>query len=361
MAVEKVVDESPDCKSFYFRPIDGQPIPEFLGGQYVLVGCRDPETNKVISRCYSLSDAYNSDFFRITVRRVPGGKVSNLLHETIKAGDKIELRAPGGRFHIDVEESKKPLNLIAAGIGITPMVSMLRHAKQVTPDRPVRLFYQLRSSTNAPFLDELRKLAADQSQGGNFQLFVAFSRPGKAEIRPQDATGRIAAESILQACGSVDGSFRICGPEAFMTNIATGLVGAGVREADVQYESFGGGKKGVGAIAVGPESLESKQERGDQLTSTEASGDSTSSGPKIKFAQSNQTAAWSDEDESLLDMAERVGVDVDSSCRSGQCGSCAIRLLKGAVKYSEEPACEVDDSEVLMCVAKPCGAVSVDA
>lgn len=358
MIVDKIVAESPDCQSFYLRPADGLDLPEFYGGQYALVGVEDPATQKRVSRCYSLSDAHDTGYYRITVKRVPGGRMSNLLHDAVQAGATIKLQAPGGRFYSDQQERTRPLNLIAAGIGITPMVSMLNHCLRATPERPVRLFYQLRNGSNTPFLDQLRGLAADATNP-NVQLFVAYSRPIEGDVRANDARGRISAKSVLAACGSVEGEFMICGPEAFMSSIAEGLVAAGVPVPDVRYESFGGSSKGVGAITVQSDTDES--DPGTPGGTSDPAGGQPAVGHEITFAKSGQTTTWESADDVLLDTAERVEIDVESSCRSGQCGSCVLRLLKGDVAYDEDPEFDAADDEVLMCVGRPCGPITVDA
>lgn len=347
MRVERTVDESPTCRSFYLTPSDGGDLPKFLGGQYLLVGVNDPVSGKMVSRCYSLSSVFGTGFLRITVKRVPGGKFSNLLHDSVSAGDILQAQAPSGRFHLDEAETVEPLNLIAAGIGITPMVSMLHHSQKVTPERPVRLFYQLRDGSDAPFLSTLRAIAAEARATGKFKLFVAFSRPAANDLQVHDAKGRMSAAMVVGAARGPRGQFMICGPDEFMSSMAEGLVAQGVPENNVMYESFGPSSGGIGAIAVQASPSPERESVTDQASD-------------ITFTKSNQTAQWTGEDQTLLDVAERVGVSVDSACRSGNCGPCVVRLLQGQVTYDGTPDFEVEDDEVLMCVARPCGSLRLD-
>ncbi|MGB7329609.1 MAG: 2Fe-2S iron-sulfur cluster-binding protein [Rubripirellula sp.] len=344
MVVDAIQDESPDCRSFSLRPVDGERLPRFRGGQSIGVRCKpsdDADAPKPVVRCYSLSSGPGEPRYRITVKRVPDGRMSRQLHDTIQAGDVIQIQAPRGHFHIDPDYPERPLHLIAAGIGITPMLSMLLQSIEETPNREVHLYYQLRDQTNAPFLKPLRYLDNTLANTGTFKLHVWLSRPIEDIDSQTDSTvgqattGRISAAQIIQRTGNDEGDYRICGPNAFMESMATELIQHGVDEASIQYESFGGKAKGPGAIAV----------------KNAAAGETDEL--KITFTQSNCDTTWNDPSVSLLDVAEDAGVNVDASCRAGQCGSCIHRLIKGSVRYDEQPECDVEEGEVVMCVARP--------
>ncbi|TWU58171.1 2Fe-2S iron-sulfur cluster-binding protein [Rubripirellula reticaptiva] len=344
MVVDAIQDESPDCRSFSLRPADGELMPRFKGGQSISVRCKPSEeadSPKPVVRCYSLSSGPGEPRYRITVKRVPDGRMSRQLHDTIQAGDVIQIQSPRGHFHINPDYPERPLHLIAAGIGITPMLSMLLQSLEETPNREVHLYYQLRDQTNAPFLKPLRYLGNTLAQTGKFQLHVWFSRPIEDADSLTDSaldritTGRISAAQIIERTGSGEGDYRICGPSVFMELMATELIQHGIDEASVQYESFGGKAKGPGAIAV------------------KNSGASETDELKITFTQSSCHTTWNDPSVSLLDVADDAGVNVDASCRAGQCGACVHRLIKGNVRYDEQPECDFEDGEVVMCVARP--------
>lgn len=332
--VASVKDESASCRSFMLTPTDGQPFPVFRGGQAILVGLQDPTTNKRVSRFYSLSGAPDANQYRITVKRVPGGVVSNQLHNSVHAGDEIEIQSPRGKFTWD-PENPSALNLIAAGIGITPMLSMLLEFIHHRSSRPVRLYYQLRNADDAPFLERLRDFTRTLPNVVDFQLSVWWSRPNPGDAEPHDQNGRLDAESILRHTGSVEGEFLICGPEQFMSTIAEGLVGLGVKEGNVKYESFGKKSKGVGSIAVNNERVAS------------------SSDETFQVELEDQTLRWTSDCESLLELAEKNSIDVESSCREGDCGACLRRMISGKVNYANEPTCDRETDEVVMCVARP--------
>ncbi|WP_218933671.1 2Fe-2S iron-sulfur cluster-binding protein [Rubripirellula lacrimiformis] len=349
LRIDAIVDESPDCRSFRFTAIpdsDGQPLPRFRAGQSILVAITDPATGKRVSRCYSLSGGPEEPHYRITVKRVPGGKVSNLLHDTAAVGDTIWVQAPRGGFHCNPQHDGDPLVLIAAGIGITPMLSMLLENLETSPQRPVHLFYQLRTPANAPFLESLRSVVARCSRTLPLNLHVFFSNPAEEPTQADDSIGRIDANHILTQVGQTNGECMICGPDQFMASIAAGLVTAGVPEDHVHYESFGGKSKGVGAIAAGSQD--------------DAAGKSTERF-QVRFAESDQAVTWTGSEESLLDLAEDAGVEIESSCRSGSCGACVCRLKRGTVAYDQPPEHDVDAGEVLMCVARPTSDVEIES
>ncbi|MAP07861.1 MAG: flavohemoprotein [Rhodopirellula sp.] len=358
-SVQSVKDESPDCRSFVFVPTDGEPFPPFLGGQYLTVRLNDPSTGKNVSRCYSLSSGPDEPHYRITVKRVPGGTMSNLLHDTIDVGDRIEIQAPKGKFHYSVEasqsQSPEPLNLIAAGIGITPMLSMLFQSLNERMDREVNLFYQVRNAIDAPFLAPIREIAKMLEATTGVRVHHWFSKPEDDDLLPGDSIGRLSAEQIVDRLGHHRGEYLICGPDVFMNAIAEGLIDCGASANDVMFESFGVKSKSAGALAV-PACDPCVDESGANET-----GSDDSIGCNVTFQASEKSASFEAGMDGLLDVAESLDVDVDSGCRSGDCGACVRRLLSGEVKYAEPPECDVEEGEAVLCVAKPVTEVVVDA
>ena len=352
MVVASIQDESPDCRSFKLQPIDSDLLPHFLGGQSILV--RIPGTDSAVSarnqnsvsRCYSLSSGPGEDGYRITVRRIPNGRFSTQLHGSIDVGDVLEIQAPRGRFHMNFDATDRPLHLIAAGIGITPMLSMLLHSLEETPQREVHLYYQLRDETNAPFLRALRFLSDSLTSTGRFKLHVWFSRPIENQtIGVSETVGRMTAGQILPAVSenTIEGDYRICGPVSFMESMAEGLITLGADPDSIQYESFGGNAKRPGAILV------------------DAAADSHPVSHHVSFKHSGTEAVFEDATSNLLDVAEASSVPVESSCRSGMCGSCVHRLLRGQVQYAEQPECEFGNDDVVLCMAQPSSDVEIDA
>ncbi|WDQ15752.1 FAD-binding oxidoreductase [Rhodopirellula sp. P2] len=359
VSVQSIKDESPDCRSFVFVPSDGEPFPPFLGGQYLTVRLKDPSTGKNVSRCYSLSSGPDEPHYRITVKRVPGGTMSNLLHDTVGVGDSIEIQVPKGKFHYSVAESQardpQPLNLIAAGIGITPMLSMMFQSLNERADREVNLFYQVRDAIDAPFLTPIREIAKMLEATSGVRVHLWFSRPEAGDIEPGNAVGRLSAEQIVDRLGHHRGEYLICGPDVFMNAIADGLIERGAAADRVMFESFGGKSKSAGALAV-PACAPGADEAG-----VDGPGADESVGWSVTFQTSEKSAAFEAGMEGLLDVAESLDVEVDSGCRSGDCGACVCRLVSGKVTYAESPECDLEDGEVVLCVAKPVSEVVIDA
>jgi ferredoxin-NADP reductase len=287
---------------------------------------------------------------RITVKRVPGGTVSNWLHDQVAAGDPLQVRAPAGLFVPD-EDARVPLHLIAAGIGVTPMVSIARYYQQVQPDRNVQVFYQVRNLEQAPLLKPLSRWAAENQQA---RLYLYVS--SELAIRPPwiTAIGRLDAEAILQRCerdetGRPLGQFMICGPSAMLDALRSSLLAAGVHAEQIVIETF------VAARQTGGGNLAAD-------TAGEPAPKVGGKGYEVSFAKSGCVGRSGELRPTLLEVAEEAGVPAESGCRNGDCGACVMKLLKGQVRYEHEPSFgPLADDEVLACVALPEGPITVDA
>ena len=152
-----IVDEIADTKSFYMSPVDRQPLPAFLPGQYLTFRLRPPNSDAPVVRCYSLSDHPHEDYYRCTIKLVrppsnrldlPLGRGSSYFHEQVHVGDVVEARAPAGTFLLDAATSD-PVVLIGAGIGITPLLSMMSATIHAGRRRSVHLLLGFRNSQRA--------------------------------------------------------------------------------------------------------------------------------------------------------------------------------------------------------------------
>jgi ferredoxin-NADP reductase len=368
VVVASIHDESNDCRSFKLQPFDNDPtcssgLPDFLGGQSIAVRIPSDSGQPSPARCYSLSGGPGESGYRITVRRIPGGRLSTRLHDSVDVGDVLEIQAPRGRFHMNTQHVDRPMHLIAAGIGITPLLSMVLHSMEATPDRPVHLYYQLQNSDNAPFLSALLNLHHALSPVGRFQLRVWFSRMSEdanSSFKKQlesFVAGRVSADQIFAGAAKATDDFRICGPNQFMESLSNQLIQCGADPKNVQYETFGGKSKASGAVADGKQGSESDEpEIASAVSAAPCSGEG-----RVVFAssgvQSDNMEAW----ESLLELAEASKVMVESACRTGSCGTCVCRLIRGKVNYPEKPEYECNSDEVVMCLAKPDGDVEIEA
>ena len=327
--------------SFYLVPEDGLPLPDFLPGQFLTFRFDVPAATggtEALVRCYSLSDAPRPDAYRISVKRVlpPAGsgllpgRSSGFLHDHVDVGSRLQLRAPGGHFHLD--RSDVPVVLIGGGIGITPMLSMANWCLAEQPGREVWLFYGVRNSREPVMKSHLEALAAAHP---NFHLRLCFSDP-----LPEDQAGR-----DFQHRGRVDLGllrtqlplrpyhFYICGPTPMMESLVTALEDWGVPEARIHFEAFGPASiKRRTAVAISPD---------------------TASDIVVTFAKSGKQLPWQPASGSLLEFAEANGISVNSGCRAGGCGSCQTTIQSGEVAYREAPDFDPEPGSCLLCVCTP--------
>jgi len=221
--------ESEEITSFYLQPSDGGALLDFAPGQYI--GLRLLLDGEELRRNYSLSAAANGREYRISVKREPGGRVSNHLHDQVHAGDELELFAPAGDFTLG--HSRKPLVLISAGVGITPLLTMLEAA--LPGGRPIRFIHCARHAGVQAFAAHIDALAAAHPQLQRFYC-LEEARAGDGA----DAHGRLSRELLqrwLPAERDLDVYF--LGPKPFMAALKRNLRELGVPEAQTRYEFFG--------------------------------------------------------------------------------------------------------------------------
>lgn len=346
--------------SFYLQPVDGIPLPDFKPGQYLTVtlpvgdgnGSATPSSSgaeRRLIRCYSLSDQPDPAAYRITIKRalappdrpdLPPGVASNYLHDHVQEGDLLQFKAPTGQFFID-RDATVPAVFIAGGIGITPMVSMLRWCLAMQPQRVVHLFYGVRNSADHAFKHLLESLA--ESSAG-FRLHVVYSCPRAEDVLGRDYqdTGYIGLDLLRSGLAHGRHQFYACGPPLMMQSLVPALRAWGVREDDIHYEAFG--------PATVPRA---EFKTNEPLAATAMTLD-------IRLSRSGRTLVWHGQDNNLLDFVERQGVSVESGCRSGSCGTCETRLASGTVHYGDQPDYDISPGHCLLCVASPKSALVLE-
>ncbi|HEF4732595.1 NO-inducible flavohemoprotein [Burkholderia multivorans] len=233
--------ESSVITSFVLEPADGRPVANFEPGQYVSVAVDVPTLGLQQIRQYSLSDMPNGRTYRISVKRegggpYPPGYVSCLLHDHVNVGDEVRLAAPYGCFHIDVDAST-PIVLISGGVGLTPMISMLKRAIQ-DPKRQVVFVHGARNSGVHAMRDRLRETARTHT---NFSLIVFYDDPLPQDLpgRDYDHAGLVDVNAIKDAILLPDADYYICGPVPFMRLQHDALKQLDIPEARIHYEVFG--------------------------------------------------------------------------------------------------------------------------
>lgn len=340
LRVAKIERESHSIRSIYLEPDDGAGLPVFLAGQHLPV--RFTLDGEVHIRTYSLSSAPSDGFYRISVKRE--GRVSTHLHEQIQVGDVVEARAPQGHFTVAPLE-RRPLVLLAAGVGITPLLSMLREVVyqglRTRRIRPTWLLQSSRSLADQPFRRELDRLL--ESAGDAVRVLRLLSQPeaDAHEGEDFDRRGRIdgaVLRDLLEVEDYDQIDFVVCGPGGFTQGLYDGLRELDVRDAQIHAETFG------------PSTL--KRRADPDAIVIEQPPAATTSVPVV-FERSAKEARWQPDGSSLLELAESRGLRPEFSCRGGSCGTCKTRLVSGAVNYPQPPAEVPEAGHVLICCAVP--------
>jgi len=349
--IHKRLDEADGITSFYLRPYDGKPVPRYLPGQHLTFRLQIPGNPKPVVRCYSLSDApIHNNQYRVSIKRlgappgsegIPDGVGSCFFHDMLEVDRIVDVKAPGGNFYLDMTD-KRPAVLIAGGIGLTPMLSMINTVAFTKSKREVWLFYAVMNRQQHVMPTHLKRLARENP---NINVVMCYAEPTKTCIKGRDFhyRGFINRRLLQGLLPSNDCQFYICGPPPMQNAIISELQSWKVAEKDIKWESFGKrkGKKPV-APAVG-----------DNVQRVEPI--------EIVFARSGKVGKWTSEDETVLDVAEATGVAMDSGCRAGQCGTCATAIKQGSVHYLEEPGTQPPPGICLTCMAIPKEGLVLDA
>ncbi len=348
-------DEARTQCSFYLQPLDGQALAPFKPGQFLTfaldVAVRGPDgstASRAITRCYSLSDRPEPTQYRVTIKRVPApldhpgyppGLSSTHFHDHVAPGDILRVKAPAGHFYLDADSSE-PVVLIGGGIGITPMMSMLRWCLAHQPQRLVHLYYGLRNGREHACKSQLEAEAAAHP---SLALNVVYSRPAESDRRGLDYQheGHVDVELLRRTLPHGRHQFYVCGPPALMQTLVPALAAWGVPAADIHFEAFGP------ASVKLPGATEPAAHGAPDI--------------EVKFHRTGRTLNWDGRDASLLDFAERHGIEIESGCRSGGCGSCQTRVLDGSVHYEHAPDHDVAPGHCLPCVGRPRGKLVLQA
>lgn len=334
--IARMVDESSAIRSFHLEPADGKGIVAHEAGQHLPIRVRPDAAAKPVLRTYTLSTAPPDGFYRLSVKRQ--GLVSNHLHDDLSVGDLIEARAPAGGFVIDPLEAR-PAVLLAAGVGITPMLAMLRsiifEGLRKRRIRPTFLFIAARSLAERAFDQEIAELVAQAGCAVRVIRLLDVTEGAVPGI-DYDAEGRISADLFRQTLPFDAYDFYMCGPPPFMQGLYDQLSDIGVPDARIHAEAFG------------PASLKRREPKG-----VDAFPPVSDKPVPVAFAKSGKEARWDVASGSLLDLAEARGLAPEYSCRGGSCGTCAVKVLAGKVTYETRPSAKVGTDQALICCAVP--------
>jgi ferredoxin-NADP reductase/MOSC domain-containing protein YiiM/ferredoxin len=344
LTVTAIDEESEDVLSLTLRRADGQALDAALPGQYVVLRLQRTAGGPPIFRSYSLSGTGSADRCRISVKVEPNGAGGTYLREHIRVGDTIEVSAPRGSFVL--QSGERPVVLLSAGIGATPVLAMLHALAAARSTRPVVWLHAARDLQHHPFRAEVRNLMLALAHG---RSYVCYSRPGSRDKMGEDfdAAGHLS-RSVLEGVGIPrDADVYLCGPNRFMADMKEALAALGVER--VHVEIFDGSESMTPGIVGGMTHV------------PHVPADDADTGPRVSFARSGITAHWkSSAYQSILELAEACDVPVRWSCRTGVCHNCETGLVSGAVVYGPEPLEAPADGNLLVCCSQPVGDVVVD-
>ncbi len=331
-------DESRSVRSFSLADVDSAALPEWLPGQSITLRIPAGPDGASLIRNYSLSNEPGSGTYRISVKREPLGTVSDYLHSHVRPGDILDVAAPRGTFFLD--DGDDPVVLVSAGVGATPVLSMLHALVRNASTRPVWWLHGARDGTEHPFAAEARELLKALPHRHSC---VFYSRPVGTDHPglEYDKRGRLSADDLSRLALPASAQAFICGPDAFMDDMSAALTTFGLDPANVHMERFGA----HAALTPGIAATGAKPPHPPEGP--------VGPGPQIQFARSAIAAQWAPSYGSLLEFAEACDVPTRWSCRTGVCHNCETALLSGRVGYDPDPLEPPAPGNVLLCISRP--------
>jgi ferredoxin-NADP reductase/MOSC domain-containing protein YiiM len=343
LRVARVVREDGQVSSLYLSTADGTALPAPRPGQYLTLrisGAGQPAP----VRSYSLSSVADGGTYRISVKQEPHGVASSYLNHDVQPGAVLDVAAPRGDFVLD--EDAGPILLISAGIGVTPVLSMLHQLAAGPSQRDVWWLYGARGPREHPFAAEAHSLLATLPHA---REHVFYSAATPAELRAAHAApGRLTKEALAGLAVPPGASAYVCGPASFMTDMRDALTAVGIDQAAIHTELFGPlppVRPGITRQASKPPHLPPGP---------------PGSGPLVTFARSGVTTPFGDGWRSVLDLADACDVPTRWSCRTGVCHTCVTPLLSGDITYAPDPLELPADGQVLICCARPATEIVLD-
>lgn len=352
LRVTRIIRETPTIRTFRLADPSADRLPfDFLPGQFLQIEV-EPEPGKRARRSYTIaSSPTQRAYVELTVKREEQGAVSRHLHDTLIVGDLVRASGPFGTF-IFTGTTADSIVLIAGGVGITPMMSVLRYLTDTAWPGDIFFLYGARSTDEFVFRDEIERL---ERLHDNLHVFAAMERsPGTVW---HGAVGPLTRDMLLSAVPDIARRrIHLCGPPAMMAAMKAELAELGVPEAQLHTEAFG-----PASLPIDP--VEAPDQPGNdasRMVQPPAAPPAPSTGvaeASVTFALSGVSAALA-HDQTVLEAAEGVGVEIPYSCRSGDCGLCVTKLLDGEVTMANEAGLAPEDKAngyILACQAKGSG------
>jgi ferredoxin-NADP reductase len=304
LTVTAIDRDSADVVSLTLQNPDGQPLPAALPGQSVVLRLVRTTGGTPLFRSYSLSGPVSTQRYRISVKIEPQGVAGTYLRQHVRVGDTLDASSPRGSFIL--QSGERPVVLLSAGIGATPVLAMLHALAAARSTRQVLWLYAARDGQHHPFAAEVRRLMLAFTHGLSH---VCYSRPDSRDRMNEDfnASGHLS-RSVLDEVGiPQQADVYLCGPTQFMADMKEALATTGVAPDRIHVELFNGSESltpGVVGAATRPPHVPQ---------------DDADTGPRVSFARSGIAAHWKPSCQSILELAEACDVPVRWSCRTGVC------------------------------------------
>jgi ferredoxin-NADP reductase len=296
---------------------------------------------KLLKRCYSLASwQENTGSYELAIQREINGQVSTWLHSHLQIGSVIKALPPKGSFVINAKQAKHTV-LVAGGIGITPLRAMVHRfiaeiTNAATTKKTMSLFYSAKTATEMCYLDEFTQLAQEYV---SFSFYPFLSKPENTHSEPRwhGSIGRLNAEQLTQKLELASNSpkslgikpidkttchYYMCGPNAMMDEVKHGLIQQGIAEVNIHFERFGVSNDTIG---------------NDKFT--------VKLGGNVSIEFQKQRT--------LLDAMEEQGIEIESECRTGECGQCKVKVQQGKIKHLIDSDVSLNDDEILTCCTVP--------
>jgi len=346
MRCVKVIDETWDVRTFCFMA--EQPVMFFFKpGQFVTLELEID--GQQVMRSYTISSSPSVPYsFSITVKRVPGGLVSNWLHDNLKEGDELAVHGPVGLFNCIDYPAEKVL-LLSGGVGVTPVMSMARWFFDTNTDVDMTFVHSARTPRDIIFQRELDHMC---SRIDNFTLHLICEKyeRGQSWAGYRGYLDQIKLEMI--APDFMEREVFCCGPEPYMKAVRNLLEANGFDMNRYHEESFGATP--VEAEEAALEQAEVASEEADALTQSDM--------VKVHFANTGKVAAIAPGD-TVHTAASKAGVHIPKACGMGICGSCKVQVTSGDVEMNHNGGITDDDVEagyILTCCSVPNGDITID-
>ena len=358
LRIAAIFQETPDVRTLRLMSSDGGEFPfAFLPGQFLNIQLTID--GKRINRSYTLaSSPTHSDACELSIKREPMGLASRFIHETFKVGDVLKVSGPSGKF-IFTGENASGVVLISGGVGITPVMSILRYLTDRAWTGAIHFLIVAKTEQDLIFRDELQWL---QSRHPNLHICITLTRPDSSSMWTGER-GRATAELLTRVVPNLTQlPVYLCGPTEMMDATSELLISLGVPASKIRTEAFAGRKSSATDVESGTALV------GDSAPAT-FSATRTSMRPTmgetatILFSRS-ACSIQADADTTILEAAESLSIDIPYECRSGICGQCKTRLLEGTVQMDCEDALSASEKAnglILACQARPQSHLKVDS